>query len=83
MDSNLLGAGKYLLLVDIDYFMRWIASDNQITQYDLDDDGIPEKVLPTNKIRIPVDKKTVLKNGIVAAKDADLIVPFIDIEFQG
>ena len=70
-------------VVDIDYFMRWIASDNQITQYDLDDDGIPEKVLPTNKIRIPVDKKAVLKNGLVAAKDADLIVPFIDIEFQG
>ena len=70
-------------VVDIDYFMRWIASDNQITQYDLDNDGIPEKVLPTNKIRIPVDKKVVLENGIVAAKDADLIVPFIDIEFKG
>jgi hypothetical protein len=70
-------------VVDIDYFMRWIASDNQITKFDLDDDGIPEKVLPTNKIRIPVDKKVVLENGIVAAKDADLIVPFIDIEFQG
>jgi hypothetical protein len=70
-------------VVDIDYFMRWIESDNQITQYDLDDDGIPEKVLPTNNIRIPVDKEAVLKNGIVAAKDADLIVPYIDIEFQG
>ncbi len=70
-------------VVDIDYFMRWIASDNKITQYDLDDDGIPEKVLPTNKIRIPVAKEVVLRNGTVAAKDADLIVPFIDIEFEG
>mgnify|MGYP000848819229 CR=1 FL=1 len=34
--------------VSIDYFMKWIESDQKITQYDLDDDGIPEKVLPTN-----------------------------------
>ncbi len=67
-------------VVDINYFMRWIESDREITFYDLDDDGIPEKVLPTNKIRIPVDKETVLRNGIVAQKDAHLIVPYIDIE---
>ena len=70
-------------VVDIDYFMKWIESDKEITQYDLDEDGIPEKVLPSNKIRIPVDKETVLKNGIVAEKDADLIVPYIDIEIGG
>ena len=70
-------------VVDIDYFMKWIESDNDVTKYDLDDDGIFEKVLPTNKIRIPVDKNAVLKNGIVAQKDADLIVPYIDIEFNG
>ena len=69
--------------VTIDYFMKWIESDQKITQYDLDDDGIPEKVLPTNKIRIPVNKETVLKNGIVAPEDAHLIVPYIDIEFKG
>ncbi|NLP57754.1 DUF2723 domain-containing protein [Lutibacter sp. B1] len=67
-------------VVDIDYFMKWIESDKEVTFYDLDDDGNPEKILPTNKIRIPVDKEAVLKNGIVAQKDADLIVPFIDIE---
>ena len=70
-------------VVDIDYFMKWIESDKEVTQYDLDDDGIPEKVLPTNKIRIPVNKENVLKNGIVAQKDADLIVPYIDIQFSG
>jgi len=69
--------------VSIDYFMKWIESDQKITQYDLDDDGIPEKVLPTNKIRIPVNRETVLKNGIVAPEDAHLIVPYIDIEFKG
>jgi len=70
-------------VVDIDYFMRWVESDNKVTQYDLDEDGIPEKVLPTNKIRIPVDKETVLKNGIVEQEDAHLIEPYIDLEFTG
>jgi hypothetical protein len=69
-------------VVDIDYFMKWIESDKEITYYDLDEDGIPEKVLPTNKIRIPVDKQKVLNNGTVAQKDADLIVPYIDIEIS-
>lgn len=68
-------------VVDIDYFMKWIESDKDITYYDLDDDGIPEKVLPTNKIRIPVNKEAVLKNGIVAQKDSALIVDYIDINF--
>ena len=69
-------------VVDIKYFMKWIESDKEITFYDLDDDGNPEKVLPTTKLRIPVDKDLVLKNGIVAEKDAHLIVPFIDIEIS-
>ncbi len=68
-------------VVDINYFMKWIESDKEITQYDLDDDGIPEKILPTNNIRIPVDKEAVLRNGIVAPEEADLILPYIDINF--
>ena len=68
-------------VLDIDYMMKWIESDNEVTFYDLDEDGIPEKVLPSNKIRIPVDKEAVLRNGIVAQEDADLIVPYIDINF--
>ena len=70
-------------VVDIDYLMRWIESDNDVTYFDLDEDGIKEKVLPTNKIRIPVDKETVLRNGIVAEKDAHLILPYIELEFDG
>ncbi len=66
-------------VLDLDNFMKWIRSDSKRTFYDLDDDGNPEKVLPTNKIRIPVNKENVLKYGIVAQKDADKIVPFIDI----
>lgn len=68
-------------VIEIDYLMKWIESDKKITYYDLDEDGIDEKVLPSNKIRIPVNKEAVLRNGIVAAKDADLIVPYIDINF--
>ncbi|QTD36757.1 DUF2723 domain-containing protein [Polaribacter batillariae] len=60
-------------------FMRWMQSDDKRTFYDLDDNGIPEKMLPTTKIRIPVNKENVLKSGIVAQKDADKIVDYIDI----
>jgi len=67
-------------VVDIEFFMKWIESENDITYFDLDDDGIKEKILPSNKIRIPVDKEAVLRNGIVAQKDSALIVPYIDIE---
>jgi len=66
-------------VLDLDSYMKWIRSDSRRTFYDLDDDGNPEKILPTNKIRIPVNKENVLKYGIVAQKDADKIVPYIDI----
>ena len=66
-------------VLELDNFMKWIRSDSKRTFYDLDEDGNPEKILPTNKIRIPVNKENALKYGIVAQKDADLIVPYIDI----
>ena len=66
-------------VIDLDTYMKWIRSDSKKTFYDLDEDGNPEKMLPTNKIRIPVNKENVLKYGIVAQKDADKIVPYIDI----
>ena len=39
--------------------------------------------LPTEFVRIPVDKESVLKHGIVKEKDADKIVPHIDIRISG
>lgn len=39
--------------------------------------------LPTKNIRIPVNKDMVLKNGIVKEKDANKIVPYIDIKIKG
>ncbi len=68
-------------VLDINYFMNFIQSKNERTYYDLDDDGIPEKILPANNLRIPVNKDAVLRNGIVAEKDKDKIVPYIDINF--
>ena len=66
-------------VLDLKDFMKWIRSDSKRTFYDLDDDGNPEKILPTNKIRIPVNKENVLKYGIVKPEDADQIAPYIDI----
>ena len=65
--------------ISIKDFMRWIESSNSRTFYDLDGDGNPEKILPSNNIRIPVNKENVLKSGVVAQKDADKILDFIDI----
>ena len=69
-------------VIDIKFLMRWIESDDPRTSIDFEDNGHPEKVYPTNKIRLMVDKDAVLKNGIVAAKDSALIVPYIDFEIS-
>lgn len=66
-------------VMDIKFFMTWIASKDKRTYVDFEENGHPEKVYPTNKLRLMVDKEAVIKNGIVPAKDADLIVPYIDI----
>ncbi|MBK0370529.1 glycosyltransferase family 117 protein [Flavobacterium agrisoli] len=38
---------------------------------------------PTNKIRIPVDKNTIIQNKVVNPKYNDSIVPYIDIDIKG
>lgn len=65
-------------IIPIDYFMRWVQSKNEVTLVETINDKL-EKTYPSNKLRIPVNKETVLKNGIVKPRDADLIVPYIDI----
>ena len=65
-------------VMTIKNFMRWIASDSDATYVETEN-GSKEKFYPTNRIRIPVDKQKVLENGIVAQKDADKILPYIDI----
>jgi hypothetical protein len=66
-------------IMDIQSFMKWIQSKDMRTMVDFEENGHPEKVYPTNKLRLLVDKDAVLKNGIVPMKDADLVVPYIDI----
>ena len=68
--------------IDIKSFMSWIASDKAQTFYDIAGNGHLIKTYPTNKLRIYVDKEQVLKSGIVDAKDAGLIVPYIDIDID-
>ncbi|WP_298312473.1 DUF2723 domain-containing protein [uncultured Aquimarina sp.] len=63
-------------------WMRWITSDDDRTKGELIN-GKVVSTFPTKNIRIPVDKEAVLKNGIVSEKDADNIVPYIDIQLKG
>ncbi len=38
---------------------------------------------PTNKIRIPIDKNSIIQNKVVAAKFNDSIVSYIDVDIKG
>jgi hypothetical protein len=68
--------------VDIKTWMDWVESDNPITKVELNS-GQMISSFPSKIIRVPVDKEAVLRNGIVEQKDADLIVPYIDITLTG
>ena len=77
---------------DIKDFMNWVGSNNPQTKLGsllekqgADLSGYSESTLdlvyyPTNKIRIPVNKKNVLESGLVKEKDSALIVDYIDID---
>jgi hypothetical protein len=81
--------------IPIKEFMNFITSDDPRTKYrhvlqqggyDLSrirSQELNANYLPTENVRIPVNKEMVLKNGIVAEKDADKIVPYIDITIKG
>ena len=76
-------------------FMNFITSDNPKTKYGyfLQQEGydtsrarnqeLNANYMPTEHVRVPVDKASVLKHGIVKEKDADKIVPYIDIKISG
>ncbi len=67
--------------IGLETFMDWIASDHEATYFEMRNE-LKEKLFPTKRIRIPVNKENALKYGIVAAKDADKIVDYIDIEID-
>ncbi len=68
--------------VDIKTWMNWVASENPQTKVELNS-GQFISSFPSKVIRIPVDRDAVLRSGIVDPKDADLIVPYIDITLKG
>lgn len=68
--------------VDIKTWMDWVGSENPITKVELNS-GQMISSFPSKIIRIPVDKEAVLRSGVVAQKDADKIVPYIDIKLKG
>ena len=73
-------------------FMNYIGSDRDETKFksilqrqgaDLSqysENNLDVVFYPTNKIRIPVNKKNVLESGLVKPKDSALIVDYIDID---
>ncbi len=68
--------------IDIKTWMNFVANDSPATQMELPS-GQEVNTFPSKIIRVPVDKEAVLRNGIVDPKDADKIVPYIDIELKG
>ncbi len=62
-------------------FMEILESDDPKT-FQKQENGQDMKVLPTGKIRIPVNKDNVLKSGIVKFADRDKIVDYIDVDFN-
>lgn len=67
---------------DIKTWLNWVASDDPRTKEELRN-GQSVSTFPSKNIRIPVDKESVMKNNIVAVKDADKVVSHIDIELKG
>lgn len=59
-------------------WMEWVTSESKLTQELMRNDHF-EHTFPTKNIIIPVNKDAVLKNGVVAAKNADKIVDEIVI----
>ncbi len=81
--------------IPIKEFMNFITSDDPRTKYKhiLQQNGydiskirsqeLNANYLPTENVRIPVNKETVLANNIVPLRDSTKIVPFIDIKIKG
>jgi hypothetical protein len=68
--------------IPIQTWMNWVANEDERTTVELQS-GQKVHTFPSKHIRIPVNKEAVLRNGIVAEKDAHLILPYIDIHIKG
>lgn len=74
--------GKTEARWNIKDLIDFIRSDDPRTTVEMQN-GQKIHFYPTNKVRIPIDKNTIIQNKVVAPKYYDSIVPFIDIEIKG
>lgn len=65
---------------DIKAFIDFIKNPNSTVEMS---NGQTIHFYPTNKIRIPIDKNTIIKNKVVSPKYYDSIVPYIDLDIKG
>ena len=65
--------------VDINSVMDFIASDKPETRVEMSNGEFIVRI-PSNKIRVPIDKNTIIKNKIVSEKYYDQILPYIDLD---
>ncbi len=80
--------------LDIKRALSFITDSNPKTKYkyllerqgvdisDIRSQDLNASYLPTENLRIPVNKSNALKSGIVKQKDANQIVPYIDIRIK-
>lgn len=69
--------------IDIKQFIDFIKSDDERTLFTIPRSGQKIHFYPTNKISIPVNKETVIKNKVVAPQLNDSIVSAIDVDIEG
>lgn len=69
--------------IDIKQFIDFIKSDDERTLFTIPRSGQKIHFYPTNKITIPVNKETVIKNKVVTPALNDSIVANIDLEIKG
>jgi tetratricopeptide (TPR) repeat protein len=65
---------------DLKSFIAFAKSETNLVEME---SGKMLHYLPTNKVRIPIDKAQIIKNKIVNSKFNDSIVPYIDIDISG
>lgn len=65
---------------DLKSFIAFAKSETNLVEME---SGKMLHYLPTNKVRIPIDKAQIIKNKVVNSKFNDSIVPYIDIDISG
>ena len=67
---------------ELNDLLNFIANDDERTFVEMQN-GQKIHFYPTQKIRIPIDKETIIKNKVVNPKFNDSIVSYIDFEIKG